>query len=563
MFNMRTFRTLLFLLLALCGLTTAAQELTVTSLTSSANDGIVLTFSQDVKVSHSVFGTKCYIEITDKDGTPSSLNATPHTQGNVVTLAASYCTFVNGHRIHLELNPECFTTLDGATHLSGTTAFDFVMGDGAAAEPITAVQIAPSNGTLTRLGNIAVVFDPSIASIVDPAGFTVVNENGHSLPILSVNIDTETPIYALNINVDTERAVLEGGTTYSLHIAPGALKCGAIVNEKELVYGKWYVKPTPLSLVTDPPHQRMVESISKITVKAENAKMIKCADLNYKDLHITGIMEDQNIVFANVTKISSDIISSTFTLTLDKTVNAETLAAAGATYDFVKLSFPTGLFYQGSSVNDAFQTVWKIGTPKPLGAFTWNFSPHPGSTLENLGTPLAVETETGNNYDVYILRFSITGQDAFMTITDAQNIKIIDANTGNTVKTFDRSVLKQDGTNAFMLVMDSPITQSGRYSLVIPAASVNYYSDAEHYSAPQHPAADVVATWTVMNTDAPLLGDADGNGIISAADMTVCIDALAHPDAHPDILSSLDFDHDGVITTADLREILNIILHIK
>lgn len=560
---MRTFRTLFALLLVLCGLTAAAQELTITSLTSSANDGIVLTFSQDVKVSHSVFGTRCYNEITDKDGIPSSLNATPTTQGNVVTLAASYCTFVNGHHIHLELNPECFTTLDGATQLTGETAFDFVMGDGAAAEPITAVQIAPSNGTLTRLGNIAVVFDPAIAEIVDPAGFTVVNENGHSLPILNVIIDDETSIHALNVNVNPELAVLQGGTTYSLHIAPGALKCGTLINEKELVYGKWFVKPEPLTLVTNPPHQRMVESISQITIKAENGKMIKCADQNCKDLHITGIMDDQNIVFANVTKISSDRMSSTFTLTLDRTIDAETLAAAGATYDFVKLSFPTGLFYQGSAVNDAFQTVWKIGTPKPLGAFTWNFSPHPGSTLESLGTPLTVEREDAENYDVYILRFSITGQDAFMTITDAQNIKIVDDNTGKTVKAFDRSVLKQEGTNAFMLVMDSPITQSGRYSLIIPAASVNLYSDAEHYSAPQHPAADVVATWTVMNTSIPLLGDADGNGIISAADMTVCIDALAHPDAHPDILSSLDFDHDGVITTADLREILNIILRTK
>lgn len=560
---MRTIRTLFALLLVLCGLTATAQELTVTSLTSSANDGIVLTFSQDVKVSHSVFGTRCYNEITDKDGTPSSLNATPTTQGNVVTLTAAYCTFVNGHRIHLELNPECFTTLDGATQLTGETAFDFVMGDGAAAEPITAVQIAPSNGTLTRLGNIAVVFDPAISSIVDPTGFTVVNENGHSLPILSVIIDDETSIHALNVNVNPELAVPQGGTTYSLHIAPGALKCGTLTNEKELVYGKWYIKPEPLTLVTNPPHQRMVESISQITIKAENGKMIKCADRNCKDLHITGIMDDKNIVFANVTKISSDIISSTFTLTLDRTVDAETLAAAGATYDFVKLSVPAGLFYQGSAVNDAFQTVWKIGTAKPVGAVTWSFSPRPGTTVESLGTPLTVEREDAENYDVYTLRFSITGQDAFMTITDAQNIKIVDTNTGATVKTFDRSVLKQEGTNAFMLVMDAPITQSGRYSLVIPAASVNYYSDAEHYSAPQHPAADVVATWTVKNTSTPLLGDANGDGSIAVSDITVCIDALAHPDAHPDILSSLDFDHDGVITIADLREILNIILHIK
>lgn len=544
----------------LCGADIPANALTVTSLTSNANDGIVLTFSEDVKVSHNIFGTKCYNVFTDKDGTPSSLNATPTTQGNVVTLAASYCTFVNGHHIHLELNPECFTTLDGATQLTGTTTFDFVMGDGEGVEPITAVQVAPSNGTLTHLGNIAVVFDPMIAGIVDPAGFSVVNEKGDALPILSVTIDNETPINALNVNIDTEQATLKGGTTYSLHIAPGALKCGTLINEKELVYGKWYIKPEPLTLVTNPPHQRMVESISQITISAKNGGRLLCTDQSRKDLCITGIMEDQSIVLATVKEITTDGRGSAVTFTLDKPINAENLAAAGAKLDFVTLAIPEGLFQQASSYNDALSIVWKIGTPKPLGKVTWNFTPRPGSTLESLGTPLTVEREDVPNYDVYTLRFSITGQDAYMTITDAQNIKIINADTGRDIKAFSRSAIKQEGVNAFMIVMESPIKYNGRYSLVIPAASINYYSDAEHFSAPQHPAEDVVATWTVNNPAAPILGDANGDNVVSIADIITCISALTNPDASDAALDNIDFDNDGKFTPADIQVIIDTLL---
>lgn len=557
---MRILRTILPLLFALCSLTAAAQELTVTSLTSSAADGVVLTFSQDVKVSHSMFGVKCYNVFDDNNANVASLNATPTVNGRVVTLTQAWCTFVNGHNIHLELNPECFTTLDGATQLTGETVFDFVMGDGADAEPLTALLVAPSNGTVTMLGNVAVVFDPTITEIVDAAAFTITNEDGHSLPILSVTIDGETAIKSLNVNVDPARAELQGGTTYSLHIAPGAMNCGGITNDKELVYGKWYVKPQPLVLVTDPPHQRMVESISQITVKAENGRMLDRTDLNSKDLRITGIMEDQTIEFAKVEHIASDRIRSTFTLTLDKPVDAEALAEKGAKYDFVKLAFPAGLFKQGSSINDASQTVWKIGTPKPLGDFTWNFTPRPGTTLESLGTPLTVETENGENYDVYTLRFSITGQNAYMTINDAQNIKIIDTTTGNTVKQFGRSALRQENINAFMLIMDSPIVQRGTYTLVIPAASVNYYSDAEHYSPPQHPAADVTATWTVHNDDEPLYGDANGDNAITVIDVTTCVNALHHPDSNDAILNNVDIDDDGTITLTDIQHVVDILL---
>lgn len=542
----------------------AAGELTVTNITSNANDGITLTFSQNVKVTHSIFGVKCYNTFDDADANVKSLNASVSTKDNVVTLSAAWCTFVNGHHIHLVLNPGCFTTLDGETTLTGQTTFDFVMGDGAAADPITAIQIAPANGTLVHLGSIAVIFNPKIAEIVDPTGISVRNENGHSLPILNVTIDTETPIHSLNVNLDPERTTLEDGTTYSLYIAPGAIMCETITNETELVYGKWYIKPEPLALIIDPPHQRLVESISKVTVKAQNGKMLKCADMSGKDITITGIMEDQSIVLATVKSITSDRIGSTYTITFDEPITMQTFETKGAHYDFVKMSVPAGMFYQGEkSISEAFQAVWKIGTAAPLGNVTWSFTPSAGQKLPSLGTPLAVEKAEGEMSEVYILRFSVTGQNAYMTISDAASIKIVESATGRTAKTFSRTDLKNESINHFMLVMDSPITQSGQYSLIIPAANVNYYADADHYTEPQHPLADIVATWTVDNPSEPLYGDANGDGKISISDVTITTDALLHPTTNSAIFSNADCDKDGSITISDVEEIKAKVLRTK
>lgn len=541
----------------------AAGELTITNISSNAKDGVTLTFSQDVKVSHNMFGVKCYNTFEDSDANVKSLNATPTVKNNVVTLSAAWCTFVNGHHIHLVLNPECFTTLDGETMLTGQTTFDFVMGDSADAEPITAIQIAPANGTLLHLGNISIIFDPAISEILDPAGLSVTNENGHSLPILNVATDAEG-IMSLEVNIDTDHAAPEGGTTYSLHIAAGAVKCGDIINEKELVFGKWYIKPEPLTLVIDPPHQRLVESIGKVTVKAQNGKMLKCADMSGKDITITGIMEDQNIVLATVKSITSDRIGSTYTITFDEPITMQTFETKGAHYDFVKMSVPAGLFYQGEkSTSDAFQTVWKIGTAAPLGNVTWSFTPSAGQKLPSLGTPLAVEKAEGEMSEVYILRFSVTGQNAYMTISDASAIKIVESATGRTAKTFSRTDLKNESINHFMLVMDSPITQSGQYSLIIPAANVNYYADADHYTEPQHPLADIVATWTVDNPSEPLYGDANGDGKISISDVTITTDALLHPTTSSAITTNADCNKDGSITVSDIEEIKNKVLQIK
>lgn len=224
----------------------ATDELTVTNLTSTAEDGIVLTFSQDVKVIHNIFAP-CYSEITDKDATISSLNANPVVDGNVVTLESAFSTFVNGHHIHLVLNPACFTTTDGAQTLTGETTFDFVMGEGLEIDPIVATLVQPSNGIFTRLDNINVTFDPAISAVLHPEGIIVENEVGAQLPLSLIevqedgNIKEGLIIKSLNIDI-APSAELMPGTTYRLHIAPGAIQCGDLVNDKEMIYGKWKIK---------------------------------------------------------------------------------------------------------------------------------------------------------------------------------------------------------------------------------------------------------------------------------------------------------------------------------
>lgn len=498
---MRILRSLLFLLLTASYITASADELTITALKANANDGIVLTFNQNVKVSHSTFGTKCYTEFTDKDGTPSVLNATPTVKDNIVTLSAAWCTFVNGHNIHLVLNPECFTTLDGKTHLSGTTTFDFIMGAGQATEPITPVQIAPSNGSLSHLGNIAIVFSPSISKILDPAGYSVVNERGHSLPILNVIIDDETSIKALNVNILPDFTDYEAGTTYSLHIAPGALECGTEVNSKEIVCGKWYFPPAPLTLVTNPPTHRMTESVRTVTIAAANGKGLTLSPaVSASDIVVTGIMDDSGTVYATGQTLTADKTSGTFTLTLDREVSTASIRGT-AMYNSVSLDIPEGFFTQDEVTSKPYHALWIIERPATMGTVTWNFDPASGSTNQVLGTPMTVEMEEGTFTEQYVIHFSIQGANAYLTINDASNIRIIKEETGATVMNFSKSDVIRQETNNFLLRLEHQITAYGTYTLVIPATSIDLYRDLNHYSEPIHPDNDITATWTVGNNN--------------------------------------------------------------
>lgn len=498
---MHAIRTILLTLFATlaCAITAAAEgELTVTSLTSSAQEGIVLTFSQDVKVKHSVFGTRCYTSFTDKDASIQSLNATPRTKGNVVTLEAAYCTFVNGHHMSITLNPECFTTLDGATTLSGDVTFDFIMGEGIAADPITALQVAPANGILTRIGNVSVIFSPSVNAIVDPAGYSVVNDKGHSLPVLSVSINTETSIASLNVDVDPT-ATLQEGTTYSLHIAPGAINCGGIVNDTELVYGRWNVRISPLTLVTTPADHRMVESLSRVTIAAADGQVLTCTDTQHPErIVITGIMEDASTVYATAKSIRPALDMKSYVVIFDNTITTASIANSTALYNSVKMTIPADFFEQGEHVNNQTDVLWKIEETPELGEVTWSFDPAPNDDLSSIGNPYTVEDNEGNSTELFAITMRVTGRNAYLILNDASQFRIVDA-MGRTVRTFTRQSLYQQSTNVYVLSMEHAIENNGEYTLIIPSSCVAYHSDADHYSEPVHPLVDIETTWVVTH----------------------------------------------------------------
>lgn len=495
-------RHILLLIASICALTAAAAgELTVTRITSDAATGITLTFSQDVKVKHSIFGTKCYSTFTDSDAVPSTLNATPRTKGNVVILEAAYCTFVKGHNITLALNPECFTTIDGETQLTGETTFNFVMGGEASADPIVATLVAPSNGTVTRLGCVGVVFAPTITDIVDPSGFTITNENGHSLPILSVTIDDETSIKSLNVNIDPDCNSYQPSTTYSLHIAPGALKCGSITNDHELVYGRWFIRPLPLTLESNPPANRLQPSVSSVEVWASDGREITLAPhLQPSDITVTGIMDDYTTIYAVGKNIAYNAEKQRYTITLDRTISTSAIAGTTAINSSVKLHIPAGAFTSGEAESEEYQALWVIKRLQPMGTVTWTFTPAAGSTLDALGTPIMVEALEGETIEQHVIQFRITGENAYLGMNDASSISIVNDDTGNTEMTFHRSDVVSQSVNNYMLLLDHQILQGGNYRLIIPAACVNYYSDSDHYSAPQHPKSDIEATWHVNGT---------------------------------------------------------------
>lgn len=496
---MKKIYSTLIILMACISMSAQTDELTVTGLTSSAAGGIVLTFSQDVKVSHSAFGTKCYDEITDRDATISSLNAKPTTERNVVTLAAQYCTFVDGHHIHMVLNPSCFTTLDGSISLTGETTFDFTMGEGLEKEEIVATLITPSNGTRTNIANITITFDPTISKINNIDGISVENENGHQLPLIRVDINREGGT-ALNINIDTDNAVFEGATTYKVHIAPEAITCGGKPNSKELVFGDWYIKPTPLALVTTPAGDTMPESIQVVTIAATDGEAFDYVGTDASNIRITGIMEDQNIVYATAISVKANDDNTAYTITFDKEVTPEMIVEANALYNSVKINVPEGTFQRGKSQNNNFQAIWTIQHAVELGEVTWTFSPAAGSTVVALGNPRSEVEETGTR-TYYSINFAAQGENAFVSIPDASAIKLVSEETGAVVMTFNIYDVIDSGNNHFMLDMSKQITEAGEYTLIIPSESVYYYTDVNHYSEPQHPTNDIEATWTVEPVD--------------------------------------------------------------
>lgn len=498
----------LILSIILPALAAAQDQLTITSLTSEASEGIVLTFNRDVTVSHNLFGTKCYTQFDDLDGN-AGLNARVAVAGNRVTLTPLYCTFVNGHRYTIAFDPKTFHAAnDPAMTLSGKTTWDFTMGAGHTIAAIQAIMVAPASGERTKIDNITVTLSPALEDIVKADGITVHNEQGHSLPIVRCEALNEGNVMAININLDCPVGLMQEGTTYSLHVAPGAIRCGGTVNSDELVFGKWTVPASPLTLVTTPAPSTMTDDLYHITVAAANGAPMKFVR-QPADLTLTGVGDDQHMTFATVETVQPLQDGASFEITLSNHVTPELVESRGAYNLSAKLNIPEGAFVQGSHTNRHTQFLWATQHSVTPGTAYWSFEPAQSAVTASIGTPTVIETENGKTQTIYTVGIRVAGDHVYATITNPGAIRILNDETGATVHAFGAGDLIVEGTNNFALRLPDTITQQGVYVMIIPADAIAIYGDEQHYSTPIHPLTDLEVIWYV--------GAATGLDIIPAA----------------------------------------------
>lgn len=512
----------------------------VESIKATSADGIIITFSEDVKqVKHNLFGTseeeKCLM-YTDFSVTATPMNVgKPTVKGNVVTCPKTYgSNLVSGNSITITLQPQNFIGVSDNT-LGGETVWTVTVDEGQKIGAIKVTQYAPTDGNrkVGTLNNISAEFDPRITAVADETLIVLKNENGHVLPFSSVGLDSENPNGAININVD-ENAMGEEGTTYSLHILPGAIVCGGSTNDEEIVFGKWYMNITPITLTLTPGANSVIEELATVVVAdAAGGELTLAGDV--ADITISGIMEYQVNTYATCTSAVKNADGS-YTLSFDKVLKpgfeAEVadIEVSQASKKDVKINIPAGTFKVGSHQNLQTQAIYTIQENVVLGEITWTFNPAADTTVETLGVASVSEDENGSK-TTYSINFKITEENnnLYVRIPDASEIKIYDA-SGKAVKSFGQYDVLGGTNNEFELDLStSPLTavgpaaKTGEFTLIIPADAVFYYTDANYNSEPTHPAEDIEVSWTLAPSTAinAISGEATGKVVYTITGVKV------------------------------------------
>ncbi len=519
---MKRLYSILFALVAImaCSATVKAQgdnPFYVESVVVSSNDGVIITFSEDVKlVRHNMFSAsetdKCLMILNAATSTTPMNVGKPTVKGNIVTCPKTYDTnLVTGDVVTITLQPQNFVSVNDNT-LGGETVWKATVDAGKEVDPIKVILYSPTDGNRKSgtLNNITAEFSPSITNILDKSLVVLKNENGHQLALSTVSLDSENLNGALNVNVH-EDARGEEGTTYSLHILPGAIECGGAANEKEIVFGKWFTTITPITLTIDPVGNTILEELSTVTVSCEEGE-IELAG-NASDITITGIMEYQVNTYATCTSIKKNADGSS-TLTFDKTIKpgfeneVADIKTSQASKKDVKINIPAGTFKIGNRTNNKSQAIYTIQENIVLGKITWTFDPAAGSTVETLGVGSTVSDEDGTKTS-YSINFTITEENnnLYVRIPDASSIKIYDE-AGKAVKSFEKYDVFGGGNNKFQLDLSTnpltavgPSAKIGEVTLIIPADAIFYYTDANYSSNPIHPETDIEVTWTLAVVD--------------------------------------------------------------
>lgn len=473
---------------------------------------ITVTFNEDIASAPKDFFGKFQITILDHDGkfstTPFALGGSY--SGKVLSLKGG-----NG----AEIDPDHHVTIDFAAGsvvgVSGAVlpacSKDITIKSNGSTGNVQAFGVAPSPGNVKKLAAISAEFKPAISEILDETLISIENEKGHKLPLIRISVNKEgegesgAAPSALAINVDTDIATYQEGTTYKAHVKPGAIRCGDVVNDQEIVFGGWYVPISPVVLNLNPGANSVIPELSTVTVSSDEGELELAGKAS--DITITGIMEYGVNTYATCTNVAKT--SEGLVLTFDKTLTPDyfssvsDIADCQADKNNVKIVIPAGTFKSGIRTNNMTQAIYVIQPNVVLGEITITFSPADGSTVETLGVASTTEDENGVKTVYHIgIKFAEENNNLYVRIPDGSDIKILNP-TGGVQKSFSAyDIVSGGGLNSFALDLSTnPITavgpagKTGLFTLVIPKESVFYYTDPNYYTEPIHPDEDIEASW--------------------------------------------------------------------
>lgn len=479
---------------------------TVESYTASVN-GIVFTFSEPVNVTNNGFDIAVgyCADVTENDGEPFAIKATG-TGTNTITIEKQFGTFVNGYKYSVTFKPTHVKSVATGAELTGELNYTFVMGEGEDIGSVQVTNFTPQSGERQNgsLNNVSVTFSKVVNGVVNKEGISIKNENGHSLRLSEINLDSENPLGAVNINID-ENEVEQEGTTYKGYIAAGAVRFqDGSTNDKELVFGGWSIKVTPITLVVEPAAYSIVEEVSTVKVSVDDPTAALEFVGKASDITITGIMEYQVNVYATCTSVEKQNDGS-YVLSFDKVVKygfeenvADIAGAQDGIKNQVRVNIPAGAFKQGIRTNNSTQTILYVQENVVIGELTWSFNPEAETTLTGLGVKSTSDND-GAVSTTYVIGISVKGENAYVRIPSAEGIKLLNEK-GSTTINFGMYDLMADGVNQWVLDLGgSQKVSSPEYTLVIPKENIYVYNNPNFAGDAIHPTEDVEATWYINN----------------------------------------------------------------
>lgn len=469
---------------------------------------LTMTFDQDITVSQSMFEPAGIITNLTSGG---YIQLKMQTEGPVlkITKNQSYSSsdFMAGQSYRLDIYAGHVKSAADSKVTLPNTSISFKIAASESTNPLQVMAQIPAAGQNIRSAG-SVKFNKSLTA-VDSTKVSLANEKGHRVPLSFVGRDQESPM-SLIFNI-AEGTQLQPNTTYTLHLKAGAVKAGQFENDEgDVAY--WCIPVSTFALNNDDPGETSVPEFSQMTVSADVEELTLAGQVS--DIKVTGVMENAAHVYS-VAKTCT--VKGNQAVIEFEPVTVAMLEAGGALNNSVKVVMPQGMFVNSmGNESRAFNGIVYVIEEKEIGAQQWIFKPASGSTVEQLGTVSYAEEEDGTKVASYSIDFHVRGENVYANIKDASSIKLLDYNTGVTVRTFNKYDITTTGINTFNLRLgDTSITEQGHYELIIPKESVNLHSDESMRTKAKHPLEDVSADWIVGQESGIEQVEADAKRVMS------------------------------------------------